>query len=252
MFRFDLLREQDIAALLNLVGEVTELPADKVIRRTHVLRGLLKLVGGRSAAALEFADEDEGPFARPGSIVNIDYSCEAEARKSELYLIHNWPADPATHDFIRARGQTLTMVRNLDDQDWYNSEHYDIVRKPFDMDHTLYCRLTLPDGQDMAVGIQRCPGDPVFDARDQAMVHLLHTSAPQVYYAPVARSPELEALAPRLQPVLRYLLQGHAEKEVAAKLKLSKHTVHRYTQNIYQELDLHSRGELMAKYARAV
>ena len=186
MFRFDVLEQADIAALLHLVGEVTELPSDKVVRRTHVLHRLLKLVGGRSAVAVEMADPDEGPFACAGAVINVDYSCEAEVRGSEMYLVHNNPPDPALNDFLAAHGKTITMVRDLDDREWYRSAHYDIVRRPYDMDHSLYCRLTLPDGQDMAVGLQRCPGDPVFSERDKSLVHLLHTSAPHVYYAPVA------------------------------------------------------------------
>jgi len=253
MFRFDQLRAADMAAMLTLVGQVTELPSDKTVRRTHVLTELLKLIGGRSAVALEMAHPDEGPFARPGTIININTSCEAEVRGSELYLIHNAPADPALNEFLAARGQTITMTRTADDREWYRSAHYDIVRRPFDMDHSLYCRLTLPDKTDMAVGIQRCPGEPHFTDREKAIVHLLHTHAPHVYYAPKAETKsELDKLAPRLQPVLRYLLQGDAEKEVAAKLKLSPHTVHRYTQAIYQEFEVHSRSELLARYARSV
>src|SRR5207244_13333104 len=132
----------------------------------------------------------------------------------------------------------------------YRSPHFDIVRRPFGIDHSLYCRLTLPDGNDVSVGLQRSPGDPEFSEREKAIVHLLHTNAPHVYYvAGLARS-ELDQLAPRLQPVLRYILQGDAEKQVAAKLKLSRHTVHRYTQVIYRELGLHSRSGLLATQAR--
>lgn len=250
MCRFDLFRESDMAAMLKLVGEVTELPADKTVRRTHVLAGLLKIIGGRSAAAVEMALPEEGPFARPGTIININTTCEAEARGSEMYLVHNMPADPALHEFLASRGKTITMLRDPDDKEWYRSPHYDMVRRPFDIDHSLYCRLTLPDGMDIAVGIQRCPGDPQFTERDKAIVHFLHTNAPHVYYAPRPKRPELDQLAPRLQPVMRYLLQGDAEKEVAAKLKLSRHTVHRYTQAIYQELEVHTRAELLAKYAK--
>ena len=43
--------------------------------------------------------------------------------------------------------------------------------------------------------------------------------------------------------------QGAAEKELAAKLPLSGHTVRRYTQAIYREPGL-TRAELLAKYAR--
>jgi DNA-binding CsgD family transcriptional regulator len=200
---------------------------------------------------MEMALPEEGPLARAGTVININYSCEAEARYSERFLVHNDPADPALPDFLAARGQTITMVRRVDDKEYFRSAHFDIVRRPFGIDHSLYCRVALPDGTDVGVGVQRSPGDPKFSDREKAIVHLLHTNAPHVYSvrAPAASS-ELDGLAPRLQPVLRYILQGDAEKEVAAKLKLSRHTVHRYTQVIYRQLDVHSRGELLAKHAR--
>jgi DNA-binding CsgD family transcriptional regulator len=249
-YRFDLIREADIAALLRLVGELTQLPADKTIRRTHVLGRLLQLIGGRSAVAMEMALPGEGPFARPGTIININTTCAAEARYAEVFSVHNDPPDPALPRWLAARGQTITMVRCVDDREFYRSAHYDVVRRPFDIDHSLYCRLTLPDGNDFSVGLQRCPGERCFSERDKAIVHFLHSNAPHVYAVCPAAKPEIAALAPRLQPVMRYLLQGDAEKEVAAKLRLSPHTIHRYTQAIYRELHVNSRGELLAKYAR--
>jgi DNA-binding CsgD family transcriptional regulator len=252
MVGYNAVGETDVAALLRLVGEVAELHADKIVRRTHVLKGLLSLIGGRSAVAMEAASCDEGPLARAGTVINVNYGCELEARQSELFLLHNDPADPAMPEFIAARGQTVTMVRHVDDNTFYRSEHYNVVRRPFDIDHSLYCRTPLPDGNDLIVGIQRCPGDPVFSDRDKALAHLLHSNAPHVYCCGKPAVKELDQLAPRLQPVLRYLLQGDAEKEVAAKLNLSRHTVHRYTQAIYQKLGMHSRAELLANYARRV
>ena len=94
MFRFDLLQQSDIAALLKLVGEVTELPSDKVVRRKHVLSGLLKMIGGRSAVLVEMALPDEGPFARAGAIINVDYSCESEARYTEMCLDSQYASGP--------------------------------------------------------------------------------------------------------------------------------------------------------------
>src|SRR5688572_1857106 len=121
MFRFDAVREADMASLLRLVGEVTELPADKVVRRTHVLNGLLSLIGGRSAVAMEMAIPAEGPFARAGTVININYGSEAEARYSERFMVHNHPADPALPEFLGARGQTVTMVRHIEDREYYRS-----------------------------------------------------------------------------------------------------------------------------------
>jgi DNA-binding CsgD family transcriptional regulator len=250
MYRFDQVREADMAALLRIVGEVTELPQDKVVRQTHVLRRTLELIGGRSATAFEMARPNEDGIARPGTIINIDASCDAERRGSELYLVHDAPADPATFELKRAYGQTFTRVRDIEDREYYRTTHFNVVRKPFGIDHSLYCRLVLPDGTDFGTGILRCPGDRVFSEREIAMVQMLHMHAPHIYYVRPPAQSELTRLAPRLQPVMRYLLQGDAEKQVAAKLKLSQHTVHRYTQVIYAELGVHSRAELLAKYAR--
>lgn len=251
MYRFDALRHDDLAALFRLTGEVGELPADKAVRRTHVMAALLKLIDGRSILCLEMATPDEGPYARPGSILHVDPGSEAEARGIEHHLVHDTLPDPILTEFRHARGGPRTMVRSpADDPVWYRSDHYNLVRRPFQIDHSLYCRATMPDGTDLRVAIQRCPGDPRFTDRDRAMIELLHTHAPHVYHAPAPSRPELDALAPRLRPVMRYLLQGDAEKEVAMKLKLSKHTVHRYTQVIYRELNVNTRAELLAKYAR--
>jgi pSer/pThr/pTyr-binding forkhead associated (FHA) protein len=46
--------------------------------------------------------------------------------------------------------------------------------------------------------------------------------------------------------VLRLLVQGASEKEAASSLNLSYHTVHAHVKQIYRELKVRSRGELIA------
>ena len=46
--------------------------------------------------------------------------------------------------------------------------------------------------------------------------------------------------------VLRRLVQGASEKEAAASLNLSYHTVHAHVKQIYRQLGVRSRGELIA------
>jgi DNA-binding CsgD family transcriptional regulator len=55
-------------------------------------------------------------------------------------------------------------------------------------------------------------------------------------------------LSPAQRQVLQLLLRGLSEKEVAACLHLSSHTVHAHTKNIYRALDVHSRAELLTRY----
>jgi len=66
--------------------------------------------------------------------------------------------------------------------------------------------------------------------------------------APKKLSPHLTAgLSKRMKDTLQHLLAGDSEKEVAAKLGLSQHTVHIHVKNLYKHLGVCSRAELMAK-----
>ena len=66
--------------------------------------------------------------------------------------------------------------------------------------------------------------------------------------APRKTPPDLtRGLSRRMIDTLQLLLAGDSEKEVAAKLKLSPHTVHIHVKNVYKRLSVCSRGELMAK-----
>jgi DNA-binding CsgD family transcriptional regulator len=53
-------------------------------------------------------------------------------------------------------------------------------------------------------------------------------------------------LSPRLIQVLRCLLRGLAEKEIAYELKISQHTVHVYIKQLHRMYKVESRGELLA------
>lgn len=52
-------------------------------------------------------------------------------------------------------------------------------------------------------------------------------------------------LPPRVRPVLKLLLRGYSEKQVASELKLSQHTVHEYVKLVYKRFGVNSRAELI-------
>jgi len=56
----------------------------------------------------------------------------------------------------------------------------------------------------------------------------------------------LGSLSPRMRQTLDRLLAGDSEKEIAARLGLSPHTVHVYIKSLYPRLGVSSRGELFA------
>jgi pSer/pThr/pTyr-binding forkhead associated (FHA) protein len=53
-------------------------------------------------------------------------------------------------------------------------------------------------------------------------------------------------LSPAQRRIFDLLVRGDAEKEIAATVKLSPHTIHNHVKAIYKAYDVHSRGELLA------
>lgn len=58
----------------------------------------------------------------------------------------------------------------------------------------------------------------------------------------------LPALSPRLKQTLEHLLLGNGEKQIAAKLKISPHTVHTYVKELHKHFQVSSRSELLAQF----
>ena len=57
-------------------------------------------------------------------------------------------------------------------------------------------------------------------------------------------------LSGRMRQTLDGLLAGEGEKQIAYRLKLSRHTVHVYVKGIYRQFGVSSRGELLARFVR--
>jgi DNA-binding NarL/FixJ family response regulator len=68
---------------------------------------------------------------------------------------------------------------------------------------------------------------------------------------PAAPPPDqLPNLSPRMRQTLERLLLGDSEKQIAAHLGVSRHTVHVYVKALYKGFGVCSRGELLARFVR--
>jgi DNA-binding NarL/FixJ family response regulator len=64
--------------------------------------------------------------------------------------------------------------------------------------------------------------------------------------SPVDPLAGVEPLSPRMRDTLDALMTGASEKEIAARLGVSPHTVHQYVKALYRRFEVTSRPELMA------
>jgi DNA-binding NarL/FixJ family response regulator len=65
---------------------------------------------------------------------------------------------------------------------------------------------------------------------------------------PIGRS--VPGLSPRHSQTLERLLAGDSEKQIAARLRVSRNTVHVYVTALYRHFNVSSRGELLARFVR--
>jgi DNA-binding NarL/FixJ family response regulator len=166
------------------------------------------------------------------------------------YLKSGRPADPCVAPLSKLDLRVAVQRRSelIDDKKWRASEHYQNLRKAFDLDDTLYARIAVP-GKVIILALMRGEDQKPFTERECQLVDLCLSQMAWPYQPDDAPSdPRVAALQPRLRKVMQHLLEGDAEKQVAAKLGLSKHTVHEYVKMIYQQLGVSSRSELLSQW----
>lgn len=246
-----LMRVTDVQAILRLVGGAAELWYQPALQREFTLDSLCKLLNAKTGVCYTFGDvlTGGGNACGPMSAVGLD---EAEREIFQKYLQTGTPRDPVLNVLSAIDGRVITLARPdaVTDADWYASDHHAQVRKPLGMDHALYVKIVAASiDRQTIVMLARAEGEPAFTERDAYLCELCLSEmawpyTPEMDYT----DPRIEALQPRLKKVMRHLLEGDSEKQVALKLGLSPHSVHQYVKQLYAQLEVNSRGELLAQW----
>ena len=225
---------KQVQAILRIVGETAELWYDAMLQRRYTLESLCRLLPAKSAVCFNFGNVLSGGENACGPLVQVGLNDDQAAQIGE-YLKTGKPADPCVAALSK-------------DNLWRASEHFKKLRQPLGLDDTLYARIAVP-GKVIILCLFRGPDQKPFTDRESQLVDLCLSQMAWPYQPDDAPSdPRVAALQPRLRKVMQRLLEGDAEKQVAAKLGLSKHTVHEYVKMIYQQLGVSSRSELLSQW----
>lgn len=140
---------------------------------------------------------------------------------------------------------------------WTRHPQHELARA-LGFDDDLASMVPIGQGRECLLAASTGLDDPRFGERERLLLHLLHGSLPWFYATLMEplrgrggrlRLTGLEArLAPRLRPVLRQLLTGRSEKEIAGVLGLSPRTVHKYVELVFAAAEVSGRAELMARF----
>ena len=236
---------EDLRALFRLEGELCELPRGSEQQRRHALEGLTALVGAQVAIWGIF-----GNLARAGGFireaVHVGWSGAHERQLYVDYLREGQLRlpDPCIQRIARAVDRpvcTLMRAQIMTTGEWYRAEHVHEYRRAAGIDAFLHSVRAHPDAG-YVISLHRPWGGRAFTERERRLVDFFHNES----RALAPREPTA-ALAPHLDKTLRALLRGLSEKQVAAELGLSPHTIHEYVRSLYRRFGVASRAELFVR-----
>lgn len=255
------LRARDVRALFLLVGECRELGDDRLAWRSHLLAGLGGLVDADLGSAgemggcrsLRVRDLGVTTWMRPGPLdpARIDAAMGA-FRKDPAHT-------PILLDYLRRspleEGDCLARADLLDDRSWYASDDFRVVFDPCGLDHALWCFRAIPRASgDESSGLVliRAKGRTRLEARECLLVREAHAAIGPLIGGPLGRfaDPSPLDLGPRARQVLACLLEGDGDKQIAARLALSRHTVNQYTKAIFRHFGCRGRADLLSRWVR--
>jgi DNA-binding CsgD family transcriptional regulator len=95
------------------------------------------------------------------------------------------------------------------------------------------------------IALGRDTGRPGFTHCHLKLIHVMHRALP-IADGPRDMQDQKSHLPPREASVLEQLKEGLSEKQIAAELKLSQHTIHTYVKNIYRRFGVTSRSQLLS------
>jgi len=249
-------------AILKLVRECRDLGDDPRAWRRHCAAELARLVDadvgfcGERAGCLEMRPRDLGVV-----VTGLEGRCDARLASD---LITRFDREPKTFDltlaFFRAQarddGCCHTRRELIPDRLWYPSPDYQIIQRGLNLDHQLCCLHSIPGtsaDEVSGVVLNRNAARRDFSARDRTLVREAHSALAPLIGGPLARfsDPTPSDLTPRAQDVLQCLLEGDGDKQIAARLNLSTHTVNQYVKLLFRHFHVQSRAQLLARWVRA-
>jgi len=257
----DHLASADVRALLRLLAELRELGADPGAWRAHLVTSLEALCGAEMAVNTELrVNANTKPDGSPANCAEavtplqvIDHGLDASSRDRfyrELYFIDH-RSDDALNAIVPLYGSAFTVTRQkvIADRHWERSVSANERFRPLGCDDFVMSMMPVASlGVISSLEVYRGRGVR-FSERERLFIELLHEELGHDWNR--VGHEEGARLTPRQRQVLAQLMAGASEKELAYELNVSPHTVHEHIKAIHRAFGARSRGELLARVAKA-
>lgn len=257
---------RDQEAIIRLWHELMEFPASSPQEALdHCLRTLARETGAVNATWVGAAREKDWERKNPSDpllgwrphICLTLHPTDAWQRAHEVAMdaVRNNYMDPQTVALANQFGQNRSHLREelVSDRDWKRDRISQEVLAPLGIGHRLICASATASRAESYLIFDRESGGRGFNLRERDLLAfflrgsaLLHRELLQIHGLMNASRP----LSPRERDVLRLLLTGVSEREIAGALGLTPATTHQYVVALLRNFGAHSRAELMSQWLR--
>ncbi len=251
------LRLYELRAIYTLAGECRDLGDDPATWRSHFVSRIGRLAGAAYAASLETS-------LRAGLLAPVGFSEWGEIDWEILQQVQvNYGTDlrfsPLVNNYLARResadGAALCLTDLVSEREFHRSPYYRTVHDPLRLEHNLVSFLLLPGAPEEFSAItmvRTAPSRDDFTARQKSLVREANATITPLIGGPLARfnDPTPSELPPRARDVLRCLLEGDGDKQIAARLGISRFTVNVHTKVIFRHFGVRGRAELLARWVR--
>jgi DNA-binding CsgD family transcriptional regulator len=247
-----LLRDEDVRAIVRLLGEVIALSGDINVCRRRLMEGVCRIVGADSWVWC-MADIETGKRLGHSGILHGGFDDEQYA--SFLQALNHPALGEATRklasDLAEHKGH---ITRNLDQMEDPRYPVFQSDAGPFwqkaNVGTLMVSLRPIDSGGATGIGIYRCKGRPDFDAKEVRIAHIILTEVPWLYFDKFPEKKNITSLYPRHRTVLNLLCDGWDRKKVAAHLGISLQTMNGYVKEIFRHFNVHSQSGLIAKLGK--
>lgn len=245
--------ENDVRAMVRLLGEVIAAGGDISAKRRQLMDGLCRIVNANSWAwcMAEFDPK------KPPSFIGFEHGGFDEDRFGRYVKAMNHPEHgPITKRSsieLQEKGTHLTRtLRQIDPEMIFENSEIGTVWAEADIGALILSQRPMKAGGVSGVAVYRSVGEPQFDARESRIVHIILSEVPWLHFNafPDKASQEITRLQPRHRTILNLLGDGWPRKKIAAHLGISENTVHGYVKEIFKHFGVHSQSELLARFTK--
>lgn len=248
------LSHADVRAIQAVLDECGELWSDAPAWQEHVARRAEELVGGHCGFLLLMEPEpSDGPLLKAIDVRTSTSANEIASKAIRLYAHAGPPpprADVVRQLMIEAGRCCVSFAELMPKDEFIHSTFFAKYMVPIGATDALTALCGGRSTPLLQLSVCRPVGDRAFGDRERGVLTVLADAIDSRVEQQFSTSRQrgLHDLTPRQKQVLRLLLTGDSEKQVAYKLGVSIPVVHDHIANLHRYFDVHSRGELLAYF----